>query len=142
MSTETTVDPNSVDRVYPPVGWFATGALACAVVGGILLASYAPRVAPMTVPIILCCLAYVLLLSAVVMLSRSRPFAWPTFFKVFKWMLLAYILMAAMIELAFVHDHVRGESLVIVTLLLVIFATSVPTIGAFTVARYAAIEDA
>ena len=42
-----------------------------------------------------------------------------------------------MIEFAFVHDHTRGSSLVIVTLMLVIFASSVPTTIAFTVARFA-----
>jgi hypothetical protein len=77
-----------------------------------------------------------LLVGAAVMLSRLQDFAWTTFFKVFKWELLAYIVVSGMIELAFVRDHVRGSSLVVVTLMLVVFALSVPTTAAFTVARY------
>ena len=68
---------------------------------------------------------------------RVRAFAWSTFTTVFKWALLAYAVTAAMIELAFVRDHTRGSSLVIVSLMLVVFAMSVPTTIAFTVARYA-----
>jgi hypothetical protein len=51
--------------------------------------------------------------------------------------LLAYVITSAMIELAFVRDHTRGSSLVIVTLMLVVFALSVPTTIAFTTARFA-----
>jgi len=56
---------------------------------------------------------------------------------VFKWALLAYVITSGMIEFAFVHDHTRGSSLVLVTLMLVVFALSVPTTIAFTVARFA-----
>ncbi len=71
-----------------------------------------------------------------VWLARLRDFAWGTFVTVFRWALLAYVVSAAMIEFAFVHDHVRGASLVVVSLMLVVFALSVPTTIAFTVARY------
>jgi hypothetical protein len=121
----------------PPVGWLTSGALACVVVGGILLASYAPRVAPLTLATVLLCAAGVLMVVAGTLLARIKEFAWSTFVLVFKWALLAYLITAGMIEFAFAHDHTRGTSLVIVTLMLVIFALSVPTTIAFTVARYA-----
>jgi hypothetical protein len=125
------------DQPVPPVGWFSTGALGLVVVGGIILASYAPRVAPRGVATVLLCVAVALLAVSGVMLVRIESFAWRTFATVFKWALLAYVITSGMIEFAFVHDHTRGYSLVIVTLMLVVFALSVPTTIAFTVARFA-----
>ena len=125
------------DRPYPPVGWTTTGALALVVVGGIILASYAPRTAPIGLATGLLCGAAVLLIVATSMLARIKVFSWTTFRNVFKWALLAYAITSGMIEFAFVHDHTRGASLLIVTLMLVIFALSVPTTIAFTVARFA-----
>jgi hypothetical protein len=63
-------------------------------------------------------------------------FAWPRFFQVAKWALLAYAFTAAMIEYAFLRDHLKGGPLVILTLSLVVYALQVPTLIAFTVARY------
>lgn len=125
------------DRPYPPIALLATCALGCVVVGGILLASYAPRVAPLGLVTALFVAGVVLLVGAVTLLARLREFAWPTFTTVFKWGLLAYVLAAGMIEFAFVHDHTRGSSLVLVSGMLAVFALSVPLTIAFTVARYA-----
>ncbi len=137
MSVEATHGADAPDRPFPPIAWLSTLALACVVVGGILLASYAPRRAPLGASVLLLSAGAALLLSAVVLLARLPDFAWGTFFKVFKWELLAYIVVAGMIELAFVRDHVRGSSLVIVSLSLLVFTLCVPTTAAFTVARYA-----
>jgi hypothetical protein len=131
---------NDLDRAYPPVAWCTTGALALVVVGGILMAAFAPRVAPLGVAETLLGVAVALLVVAAALLARLGPFAWPTFAKVFKWALLAYVISAGMIEFAFLRDHTRGASLVVVTLMLVVFAVSVPTTIAFTVARYADLD--
>ena len=77
-----------------------------------------------------------LMVVAVGLLARIEEFAWATFGVVFKWALLAYVIVAGMIEFAFVHDHTRGSSLFIVTLMLAVFALSVPTTIAFTTARF------
>jgi FtsH-binding integral membrane protein len=137
MSANTSPRTTTTRRGLPPIAWLSTLALACVVVGGILLASYAPRDAPFDISMILLIAGAVLLVTSFVLLSQLKDFAWSTFFKVFKWELLAYIVVAGMIELAFVRDHVRGSSLVIVTLMLVIFALAVPTTAAFTTARFA-----
>ena len=129
--------PPSGDRHFPPVAWMTTGALALVVIGGIVMASYAPRKAPLGVAGGLLGLAVLLLLAVVVVFTRVRDFAWPTFAKVFKWALLAYIVEAGMIEFSFVRNHTSGTSLEIVTGMLVVFAVCVPTTIAFTVARYA-----
>ncbi|HEY5302607.1 MAG TPA: hypothetical protein VIJ86_00965 [Acidimicrobiales bacterium] len=125
------------DRVFPPIAWLTTASLASVVVGGILMASYAPRKAPLGVATALLVLAVILLSIAAGLLSHVKDFAWSTFTKVFKWALLAYIVEAAMIEFAFVRNHTSGSSLLIISAMLVIFGVSVPTTIAFTVARYA-----
>ncbi len=137
MSAVTTPEAHDVDRAFPPIGWLSTIALASVVIGGILLASYAPKVAPRGLATGLLVVGVVLLATSWVLLIRLRDFAWTTFRKVFRWALLAYVITSAMIELAFVRDHMRGSSLVIVTLMLVVFALSVPTTIAFTTARFA-----
>jgi len=133
----TTPTSNEVDRPYPPIAWLTTSALGLIIIGGVLLASYAPRRAPLAVAVALLVAGAVCLITAWAMLSRLKVFSWPTFTKVFKWALLAYVIEAGVIEFAFVRDHTRGSSLLIVSLMLVIFATSVPSTIAFTVARYA-----
>ncbi|HET7138284.1 MAG TPA: hypothetical protein VFI04_07995, partial [Gaiellaceae bacterium] len=52
------------------------------------------------------------------------------------WSLLAYAVIAGMIEFAFIYDHTRGTQLVVLTLLLALFMLNVPVLIAFTVARY------
>lgn len=136
-TTSTSTFDNTVDRPFPPIGWMATGALGLIIVGGILMASYAPREAPLGWATALLVAGVALLASALVLLTRLKGFAWRTFTKIFKWTLLAYVIQGGMIEFAFVRDHTRGASLTIVTLMLVVFAVSVPTSIAFTSARYA-----
>jgi hypothetical protein len=128
---------NDVDRVYPPIAWMTTGALCFIIVGGIVMASYAPHVAPLAVSWTLMALGVALVVSAYVALSRIKVFSWTTFRNVLKWALLAYAIEAGVIEFAFIHLHTRGRPLLIVSVMLLVFATSVPTTIAFTVARYA-----
>jgi hypothetical protein len=69
-------------------------------------------------------------------LTRVKGFAWDRFFEVAKWSLLAYVVIGGMLEFVFVHNHVRGGTLVVLTLSLLIFAIHVPALMGFTVARY------
>lgn len=124
-------------RAVPPIGWMTGSALLLVVVGGIYMASYAPRTAPLGVASGLMAGGVVLMIAAGVALGRAHDFAWRTFRKVFKWALLAYAISAAMIEFAFVRDGTKGNSLVVVSVMLVVFASSVPATIAFTVARFA-----
>ena len=128
--------PAPAARRFPPVAELATGSLAAAVIGGILMASYAPRRPPLGVPLILTVAAAALLLAGAAPLARLRDFAWDRFAVVARWALLAYAISAAMIGFAFVRDHVRGAPLAVVIVLLVIYACDVPLIIAFTVARF------
>ncbi len=140
MSTDETIShgfDNSVDRSFPPVAWLSTGSLGFTIVGGILMASYAPRRAPLSVAVALLVVGVALLAVALVVLAHLRNFAWRTFATVFKWTLLAYLIEAGVIEFAFVRGHTRGSALAVVSAMLVVFAVSVPTTVGFTVARYA-----
>ncbi|HUX03677.1 MAG TPA: hypothetical protein VMV53_02060 [Acidimicrobiales bacterium] len=141
MSDLTAATGNEADRHFPPIAWLSSLALGLVVIGGIVMASYAPRLAPLKAATALLVAAIVLLLGAVGLLFRIPEFAWARFLKVFKWSLLAYIIEAGMIEFVFVKDQMRGSSLLIVTLMLVVFATSVPVTIAFTTARYAEVGD-
>lgn len=124
-------------RSMPPVGWCSTIALVLVICGGVLFASYAPRPAPLALVTALLVAAALALALAFALLARLSTFAWRTFRRVFRWALLAYVVVAGMIEFAILRDGVRGTHLAIVTLLLVIFAASVPLNIAYTTARFA-----
>jgi hypothetical protein len=109
-------------------------------VGGIYLAAHLPHRPPLGVPAALLIAGALLTLADMVVLSRIRPFAWSTFFLVIRWALLAYLVIGGMLEYVFVLDHTRGTTLVVLTATLVVFAVDVPTILAFTVARYQSLE--
>jgi hypothetical protein len=124
------------DRKVPPVtalGMVSIGLIAC---GVSYLAAYLPRHAPLGPAVGLLVAAAVVLAASVVLLARQREFAWGRFFQVARWALLAYLVIAGMIEYAFVYDHTRGAVLVVMTLMLVVFTLAPPVLLAFTVARF------
>ena len=128
------------ERPLPPVTQLGMASLALIVAGGIYLSAHLPRHVPLGPAVALLAASVLLLLLNIVMLSRVRDFAWDWFFAVAKWSLLAYIVIAGMIEYAFLKDHVSGGSLVVLTLSLAVFAVHVPMLMGFTVARYADAE--
>jgi len=128
--------PAAAARRFPPVAELATVSLALVIIGGILMASYAPRRPPLGVPVMIAAVSAVLLVASGYLLIRLRAFAWDRFFLVARWALVAYVISAGMIAFAFVHDHIRGAPLAVVLVLLVIYALDVPLIIAVTVARY------
>jgi hypothetical protein len=104
--------------------------------GVIYIAAYLPKHAPLGVPIALLVVAGALQLVNALLLSRIPGFAWYRFFQVGRWSLLAYAIIAGMIEFAFIYDHTRGAQLAVMTLMLALFMLNVPVLIAFTVARY------
>jgi hypothetical protein len=129
------------ERPLPPVTQLGMVSLALIVAGGIYLSAHLPRHVPLGPAIALLAASAVLLAANMVALSRVRDFAWDRFFEVGKWSLLAYAVIAGMIEYAFLRDHIRGGALVVLTLSLVVFAVHVPILVGFTVARYAGTDD-
>jgi hypothetical protein len=110
--------------------------LALIVAGGIYLSSHLPKHVPLGPAVALLAASSLLLAANLVALARVRGFAWRRFFEVARWSLLAYAVIAGMIEYAFLRNHVKGGQLVVLTLSLVVFAVHVPTLVGFTVARF------
>ena len=125
-----------VDRRLPPVTEVGAASMVAVAVGVIYNAGYLPKHAQTAVAIVILVVAALLQLANVVLMSRIREFAWARFKQVAGWSLLAYAVIAGMIEFAFVYDHTRGTQLVILTLMLALFMLNVPVLIAFTVARY------
>jgi hypothetical protein len=121
---------------YPPVTELAMVSLGLIVAGGIYLSAHLPEHVSLTPAIVLLAASALLLVVNLVLLSRVRQFDWPRFYEVAKWSLLAYVVIAGMIEYVFLRNHLKGGPLVVLTLSLVIFAVHVPALVGFTVARF------
>jgi hypothetical protein len=126
-----------IERRLPPVTQLGMLSLALVLAGGIYLAAHLPKAVSLAPAIALLCASAALLAVNLFALARVRDFAWRRFFEVARWALLAYLLVAGMIEYVFLRDHTSGGPLVVLTLSLLIFAVEVPLLISFTVARYA-----
>jgi hypothetical protein len=124
------------ERRYPPFTELGMLSLALIVIGGIDLSSHIPQHVSLGPPIALLIASTLVLAVNLALLARVDGFAWPRFMQVGRWALLAYAFTAAMIEYAFLRNHLKGGALVILTLSLVVYAIEVPTLIAFTVARW------
>ncbi len=125
------------EQRLPPVTQVAMLSLALIVAGGIYLAAHLPRHVPLTPAVVLLALSVLLMIGNLVSLALVDGFRWDRFFAVAKWSLLAYAVIAGLIEYAFLQNHIRGGTLIVLTLSLAVFAIHVPTLIGFTVARYA-----
>lgn len=123
-------------RGLPPVAQLATVSLALVIIGGIVMVSAMPNEPPLVLPWALLALSAACLIANVALLVTLRDFAWRTFATVGRWALLAYVIAGGMIEFAFLHNHVSGTPLLLLTLMLLMFVVNVPLIIGFTVARY------
>jgi hypothetical protein len=124
-------------KKLPPIAQIAVVAMALIITGGITLASRLPHPAPLPLLTGLLVAAAALVLADVVLLARLRDFAWPLFWQVASWTMLAYAVMYGILEFTFVYDHVTGATLAVTTLMLVVFAVDIPLLFGFSVARYA-----
>jgi hypothetical protein len=124
------------ERRLPPVTEVGMASLALIVAGGIYLSAHLPKHVPLTPAIVLLGASVVLLAGNLAALARVQGFAWDRFFEIARWALLAYLIIAGMIEYSFLRDHLSGGPLVVLTLSLVVFAVHVPVLIGFTVARY------
>jgi type III secretory pathway component EscS len=125
-----------VNRKLPPVTEVGAASMIAIAVGLIYNAAYLPKHAQTGVAIAILAVAAALQLVNYFLLARLTEFAWARFKQVAGWALLAYAVIAGMIEYAFVYDHTRGTQLVLLTLMLALFMLNVPVLIAFTVARY------
>jgi len=124
------------ERRLPPVTQIGMASLALIVAGGIYLSAHLPQHVPLGPAVALLAASIVLLVGNLIALALVPDFHWSRFFAVAKWTLLAYVIIAGLIEYSFLRDHIRGGVLVVLTLSLVVFAVHVPLLVGFTVARY------
>jgi len=120
----------------PPVPAVCVASMALVLVSGIYLTSYLPRRAPLGPAVGLLAASGAALVLAVVLVARTRDFAWGSFFTVVKWALLAYAVIGGLLEYVFVFDGTRGSMLVLLTLSLLVFAVDIPVLLGFSVARF------
>jgi hypothetical protein len=121
---------------YPPVTEVAMLSLALITAGGIYLSAHIPKHVPLAPAVILLALSAALMAYNVASLARVKHFNWTRFWQVGRWSLLAYLVIAGLIEYVFLQNHLSGGPLVVLTLSLVVFAVHVPTLVGYTVARY------
>ena len=124
------------ERELPPIQAIAVTVIALIATGGIYTAAHLPRHVPELPTIALLALAGVLLAVNGVLLARIEPFAWRLFRVVAGWVLLAYLVVAGMLEYVFIYDGTRGSQLVILSGMLLVFALDIPLLLGFSVARF------
>jgi hypothetical protein len=124
------------ERRYPPVTELGMFSLVLIVIGGIYLSSNLPHHVSLGPAVALLAGSAVVLTINLALLARVKDFPWDRFLEVARWALLAYVAIAALIEYAFLRNHVKGGTLVVLTLSLVVFAVHVPILIGFTVARF------
>jgi hypothetical protein len=121
----------------PPVTQVGMFSLALIVAAGIYLSAHLPQHVSLGPAIALLSASALLLAGNLAALARVPGFPWRRFFEIARWALVAYLLIAGMIEYAFLRDNLSGGPLIVLTLSLVVFAVHVPVLIGFTVARYA-----
>lgn len=124
------------ERPLPPIQQIAITVLVLIVIGGIYTAAHLPRHVPQGPTITLLVAAGVLLGVNIVLLARIEHFAWQVFRLVAGWVLVAYLVIAGMLEYVFVYDNTSGTQLVILSLMLAVFALDIPLLLGFSVARF------
>jgi hypothetical protein len=124
------------ERRLPPVTQIGMTSLALIVAGGIYLSAHLPHHVPLGPAVALLAASVLLLAGNLLALSRVSGFPWGRFFDVAKWALIAYLIIAGMIEYSFLRDHLSGGPLIVLSLSLLVFAVHVPILIGFTVARY------
>lgn len=123
-------------RAFPRVTEVGVLSMIAVIIGVIWMAAHLPNRPPLVLPTVLAIVAAVILAANIAVLGALKDFAWYRFFQVFRWGLAAYLVIAGMIEYAFIYDGTRGAPLVLMTVFLAIFTANVPILLAFTVARF------
>jgi hypothetical protein len=128
-------DPVDVVRL-PPVTQLGMLSLGLVLVAGIYLSAHLPQHVSLGPAVALLAASALVFAVNLIALARVHGFAWKRFFQIARWALLAYTIIAGMIEYVFLRNHTSGGPLVVLSLSLLVFAVNVPVLIAFTVARY------
>ena len=122
-------------RSSPIVACITCTVISCILAAGIIVAHF-PGPAPLWGSIMWICIASGLTVTSAVLIVTRRQFAREVFFKVAKWVFLSMLVLTGVGESVIVFDGTRGEPLVIITIVLVLFLINVPMLWGFSVARH------
>jgi hypothetical protein len=124
------------ERKLPPVTQLGMLSLGLVLVAGIYLSAHLPQHVSLGPAVALLAASALVFVGNLLALSRVQGFPWRRLFEVGRWALLAYMVIAGLIEYVFLRNHTSGGPLVVLTLSLIVFAVNVPVLIGFTVARY------
>ena len=131
-----TPEPYAGDTKRSPVIACIVGTIiSCILAAGIIIA-HIPGPAPMWGSIMWVCIAAVLTVATMVLILRKKPFARKRFFTVAKWVFLYILVLTGMGEYVMAFDGMRGETLVVMTIILLLFLVNIPMLWGFSVARH------
>ena len=131
-----TPTPYAGDSTRSPIVACIVGTIiSCILAAGIIIV-YIPAEAPMWGPIMWVCIAAVLTVATIVLILRKKPFARKRFFTVAQWVFLYILVLSGMAEYVMVFDGMRGETLVVMTIILLLFLVNIPMLWGFSVARH------
>lgn len=124
------------DQSRSPVVAASIASIACSFLAVGIIASYLPRSAPLEWPIASLIASVILLLAAMVFLTRRRAFAWRLFVNVVRWVAILPLVFAATAIFVFVSDGTRGTTLAIMTAVLILASINIPLVIGFSVVRH------
>jgi hypothetical protein len=138
MSAESPVltETALAERRLPPIIEIGSVGLAFSIAGVIYLSAYIPGHPSLAPAISLLAASAAVVGCNMLLLSRIPDFAWPMFWQVWRWTMLAYAIIAGMLIYVFIYDQIPTAQLTLLVLTLAVFAVDIPVMLAFSVARY------
>jgi hypothetical protein len=131
-----TPQPYAGDTKSSPVIACIIGAIISCILAAGIIVTYIPKQAPLWGPIMWVCIAAVLTVATIGLVLRKEPFARRLFFTVAKWVFLYILVLTGIGEYVIAFDGVRGEPLVVMTIILLLFLVNIPMLWGFSVARH------
>lgn len=122
-------------KVSPIVACMVGTIVSCILALGIVIA-HIPEQAPLWGSIMWAGIGTVLTVASIIQIARKKRFDRKLFFKVAKWAFLYILVLSGMGEYIIVFDGTRGETLVIMTITLLLFLFNIPMLWGFSVARH------
>ena len=131
-----TIQPYAEDRKSSPVIACIIGTVISCILAASFIIAHMPGPAPIWGSVIWVGIAAALTIVTIVLILRKRPFARKLFFTVAKWVFLYILVLTGMGEYVIVFDGTRGEPLVVMTIILLLFLVNIPMLWGFSVARH------
>lgn len=130
------VQPYAGDtKTSPVIVCMTLTVISCILAAGIMLAHF-PGPAPLWGSWLWIGVAAGLTIVSAVLVAGKKPFSRRIFLTVAKWVFLYMLVLSGVGEYVLVFDGTRGEALVILTAILLLFLINIPMLWGFSVARH------